>query len=127
MNSQKVLDISSPLLKYWMYQIYKAFFDLFLMCSYEPLLPIKLEHFEVRDYGLQIVLKNVNFLQKRKKIIDTKIDPLETQLLQNLGTVLLELLRIKPSLSEIDKNLSKLEQKCFFKSLLNVVESHLNY
>ena len=58
-----------------MYQIYKAFYDLFLMCSYEPELLIKLEHFEVKDYGLQIVLKNINFVQKRKTNFTTKIDP----------------------------------------------------
>ncbi len=76
MNSQKVLDITAPLIKYWMYQIYKAFYDMFLMSSYQPLLPIKLENFEVKDHGLQIVLKNVNFLQKRKKSASTIIDPL---------------------------------------------------
>ena len=121
MNSQKSLNIESPLLKYWMYQIYKAFYDLFLMCSYEPELPIKLEHFEVKDFGLQIILKNVNFVQKRKRNYSTKIDPLETRLLHNLGTVLLSLLNISPSFTDIDRNLSKLEEKCFFKGLLNAV------
>jgi len=45
MESQKGLDIESPLLKYWIFQIYKAFYDLFLMCSYEPEFPISLEQF----------------------------------------------------------------------------------
>jgi hypothetical protein len=108
MKWQSTLNIESPLIKYWMYQIYKAFFDIFLMCSYEPELPIKLEQFEVKDYGLQIILKNVNFVQKRNKNFSSKIDPLETRLLQNLGTVLLSLLNISPSFDGIDKNLSKL-------------------
>jgi hypothetical protein len=66
-------------------------------------------------------LKNLNFIQKRKRSFDSKIDPLETRLLYNLGTVLLNLLNIDPSMAEIDKSLSKLEDKCFFKGLLNAV------
>lgn len=109
-----------------MFQIYKALYDLYLMCSYEPEFPILLDHFQVKEYGLQLILKNVNFSCRRKKIASC-IDPIQTKLLNNLGHLLIDLIGIKAEFSQIDRNLQKLEQKCFFKSLLNVAEAHQNY
>ena len=39
------MSIDSPLIKYWIWMIYKALYDLFLMCSYDPLLDIRLKDF----------------------------------------------------------------------------------
>lgn len=45
--------------------IYKSLYDVYLMCSYLPLLPLALKDFEVSNGGLKIVAKHIQFYDFR--------------------------------------------------------------
>jgi hypothetical protein len=56
------------LFKYWASQLYRAFFDIYLMCSYAVQLPIKLSDFVVANGGLKIVAKHIRFDNYREQL-----------------------------------------------------------
>lgn len=79
-----------PLFQFWAGEIFRAIRDIFYMCSYVPILPIKLSDFEVAEYGLKVILKNCRFDATREPTFD-----IEADLLENVGMLILALLSCK--------------------------------
>lgn len=47
--------------KYWAGEIFRVFRDIFMQCSYRPVLPLRLRDIEVADYGLRVLVKHAKF------------------------------------------------------------------
>lgn len=71
--------------------MYRALADIHIQCSYLPVLPIQLGDVEVGDYGLRVVVKHAKFVAEREI---GEGDDIEAGLLENLGRLLLEMLKI---------------------------------
>lgn len=66
-NKNIELEEETPLFKYWAYLLYRCLYDLFLMCSYRPNLPLAPSDFDICSGGLRLILRNVSFVELREE------------------------------------------------------------
>lgn len=97
---------------------------MYLMCSYVPHLPITLNDLEICNSGLRIVLKHVRFVETRE---ESSIEPYEAHLLENLGELILGLLRVDSHSWSTQAKIKKIQNKNVLSCLLNARQGHRNY
>jgi hypothetical protein len=94
------------------------------MCSYLPRLPLTLAHFEVCSSGLKLILKSVQFVEARE---DSQVEDYEAQLLENLGGLILGLLKVGVHEWTSQTKLKKIQNRNVISCMLNARQGHQSH